>query len=86
MNFKRTWNENHGKKCHWHCTQAEIGRKRASGAACMARNVINDHCEFEIGLKRSIGPRGNSSKGLTTMHHTLTLARKSSADRRPIAV
>jgi DNA-directed RNA polymerase subunit RPC12/RpoP len=29
--------------------------QRASGAACMARNVINDHCKFEIGLKRTIG-------------------------------
>jgi hypothetical protein len=28
--------------------------QRASGAACMARNVINDHCELEIGLKRTI--------------------------------
>jgi hypothetical protein len=59
-----------------------------SGAACMTRNVINDHCEFEIGLKRTNGPRGKpfSSKGHTTMHHTPTSAGKSSADRLPIAV
>jgi hypothetical protein len=41
--------------------------------------------EFKIGLKRAIEPRENlfSSNGHTTMHHT---ARKSSADRPPIAV
>jgi hypothetical protein len=39
---------------------------------CMARNVINDHCEFEIGLKRMIGPKGKKafcSKDRTTHHH-----------------
>jgi hypothetical protein len=25
-----------------------------------SRNVINDHCEFEIGLKRTIGPSGKA--------------------------
>jgi threonine synthase len=40
-----------------------------------ARNVINDHREFEIGLKRTIGPRGKplSSKDHTTMHHQCTI-------------
>jgi hypothetical protein len=46
------------------------------------RNVINDRCEFEIGLKRTIGPRGKpfSSKDQTTMHHTPLLH----ANRAPI--
>jgi hypothetical protein len=46
--------------------------QRASGTACMACYVINDHCEFEIGLKRTIEPGRKSfaSKGHTTMHHT----------------
>jgi hypothetical protein len=35
----------------------------------MARNAINDHCEFKIGLKRTIEPIF-SSNGHTTMHHT----------------
>jgi hypothetical protein len=62
--------------------------QRASGAARMARNALNDHCEFKIGLKRTIGPRESifSSNGRTTMHHTPTSARKLSADRPPIAV
>jgi hypothetical protein len=39
--------------------QAEIGRSAESSQGAMAplatsRNVINDHCEFEIGLKRAI--------------------------------
>jgi hypothetical protein len=60
-------------------------REIASGAA---RNAINGHCEFKIGLKRTIEPWESlfSSNGHTTMHHTPTSARKSSADRPPIAV
>jgi hypothetical protein len=59
----------------------------ASGAACMERNVINDHSEFDSGLKRTIGARGKpfSSKGHTTMHHTrkssVVICVISSADR-----
>jgi hypothetical protein len=35
----------------------------------------NDRCVFEIGLKRTIGPRGKpfSVKGHTTMHHNTLL-------------
>jgi hypothetical protein len=78
--FKRTWNENHGKTRSVATGQAEIGQKRGEIAArewrrCMARNVINDRCEFGISLKRTIG-QGKaffSSKARTTMHHTHTL-------------
>jgi hypothetical protein len=48
-----------------------------------SRNAINDHCEVEIGLKRTIGPR-RKAKGHTTMHHTPTSARMH-ANRAQIA-
>jgi hypothetical protein len=53
-----------------------------------SRNVINNHRIFEIGLKQNDWTKGKplSSKCHTTMHHTPTSARKSSADRPPIAV
>jgi hypothetical protein len=58
----------------------------------MARNAINEKCEFKIGLKRTIGPRGKpfSSKGHTTMHHThpfcTQIERESPANRSVIFV
>jgi hypothetical protein len=54
----------------------------------MARNAINDHCEFKIGLKRTIGPRGEAifHQMVTPPCTTPTSARKSRADRSPIAV
>jgi hypothetical protein len=70
----------------WNWTKARRTRSVAPLAwRATSRNVINDHCEFEIGLKRTIGPRRKpfSPKGHTT---TPTSARKSSADRPPIAV
>jgi hypothetical protein len=67
----------------------ESAENSQRAGACMSRDVINDHCEFEIDLKRTIAPRGKlffSSKGHTTMHHISTSAHESSADRPPIAV
>jgi hypothetical protein len=64
--------------------------QRASGAARMARNVINDHCEFEIGLKRTDWTNGKAFFIKRSHHHRhaphTTSARKSSADRPPNAV
>jgi hypothetical protein len=44
-------------------------------------NVIHDHCEFEIGLKRMIGPRWKpiSSKGHHT-HFCIQIERRSPAN------
>jgi hypothetical protein len=75
-----------------HCTQTEIGRKAGELAArewrCLHgaqhRAVINDLCEFEIGLKRTIGPRGKpfSSEGHTTMPHPLSHANRAQIARQ----
>jgi hypothetical protein len=81
IQFKRTWNENHG-------TQAEFERKRAELAAREWRATQLMTCELKIGLKRTIGPRGKPffHQMITPPCTTPTSARKSSADRPPLAV
>jgi hypothetical protein len=42
---------------------------QGANAACMALNVLNDHCEFEIGLKQRIRPRGKAFFIKRPHHH-----------------
>jgi hypothetical protein len=56
----------------------------ASGAAYMAHNVINDHLRIWNWFEMNDWTRGKHLNGHSTMHHTPTSARKSSADRPPI--
>jgi hypothetical protein len=82
------------KCCHWHCTQAEGGRKhrevQCASGACMMRNTCKEtgaRGEFAIGLKRTNEPKGEAFFSLKwSITHTHTFAHKSRSHRPPIAV
>jgi hypothetical protein len=103
LNVQGTGHGKNTKYCHWPSAHnlkleksAENSQRGASGADCMAHNVINDHCEFAIGVKRNDRTSGKRlfHQKVTpppppppcTMHHAPHIHFRTQIERRSPAI